>query len=152
MYAKASQPQTSNNDLTQPISPPPRDSMVTVRLSEPPTPQRLTQPQYSPIPNNGRLREVEIPRTSRAGYKSVDGRSRSTSPHPNTFKGANGIMIETTGGPTPEQMEARRRGSHGSNSSEETQVNWEQLEKTEELEPRDQDSEDVGCTCKTLRA
>lgn len=111
------------------------DSMVTVRLSE--TPLTIDTNfgegqvilQGIPIP----IEEVD---------ETLEESPRITMMDPNGNEVASPSGSETTDSQDGES----RRGSDSSQDSAE-QVNWEELEKTEEQEPRDQGSDDVSSIC-----
>lgn len=105
------------------------DSMVTVRLSE--TPLTINT-------NVGGAQEIQ--QESAATIEEVDEESpRITMMDPNGNE-----VTSPSGSESAESQDGEsRRGSDSSADSE--QVNWEELEKTEEQEPRDQGSDDVSC-------
>lgn len=102
------------------------DSMVTVRLSE---------PQLSINTKAGE----EMAEDDDAQQVSADGAELDdTNESPRiTMQDPNGNETES---PCSQDAESRR-GSDSSEGSD--RVNWEELEKTEEQEPRDQGSDDV---------
>ena len=118
------------------------DSMVTVRLSEPPP--ALTVDTRANILGRGRkatvgeeagiqdvVRDVETPEEESPRITMVD---------------PNGEVLSPTGSESAsERNPESRRGSDSSEASVEGGgVNWEELEKTEEKEPRDESSDDVS--------
>jgi hypothetical protein len=115
----------------------PHDSMVTVRLSEPPTPDfemqssTLADLQEEPIPETPTKTLEQLARVS-----GTVGQTRS-SRHSSIISVGDDTMEVSS-------ISAIRRASHSSTSSAEGDVNWEELEKTEDQEPRDQDSEEVS--------
>jgi hypothetical protein len=110
------------------------DSMVTVRLSEPPT---LTV-------DTSILNGLE-----REGLKVNLVQDRDTQEEQEdspriTMMDPNGEVMSPTGSESAISEDGEsRRGSDSSDASE-GGVNWEELEKTEEQEPRDQGSDDVS--------
>jgi hypothetical protein len=125
----------------------PHDSMVTVRLSEPPSLTVVTQsmamseqqqdgsgediPLHMPDSNIDSEEDLEI--TLPSGHSmSIAGEGQNV-----------GLLRESS----HEQLQVdadERRGSDSTEDSGDGEVNWAELEKTEEQEPRDQDSEDVS--------
>lgn len=130
------------------------DSMVTVRLSEPPSltvdTSVLTRPESSASTK---------PTTHEEGAEKEDSTGQVTpdilldeaehdipgdSPRI-TMMDPNGNEVESpTGSETAESQDGEsRRGSGSTEGSDNQEVNWEELEKTEEQQPRDQGSDDV---------
>jgi hypothetical protein len=110
------------------------DSMVTVRLSEPPT--------LNPEKHFSTLVDLQEESTTEVG---TDARERVSRTICRTRSSRHSSVVSVV----DETMEASsvaavRRASHSSTSSAEGDVNWEELEKTEEQEPRNQDSEEVS--------
>lgn len=137
----------------------PHDSMVTVRLSEPPA----VAVEALPLGTHSQQAAVEqeIIREHKAEEETIVVEEKSE----RMSDVAPGLHVRTSNLSAASLMspEARDSGSYsmqlseepneessedrrGSETSETTdeQVNWEELEKTEELQPRDQDSEDVS--------
>lgn len=120
------------------------DSMVTVRLSEPPA---LTVDTSVPRKDHKEAighRKVEgdgTPDSLRGDGETPDEESPKI-----TMMDPNGEMLSPTGSESAsERNEESRRGSDSSEASMEGGgVNWEELEKTEEKEPRDESSDDVS--------
>jgi hypothetical protein len=142
-------PQLGDENDTEVTPPFPHDSMVTVRLSGPPEVIVKTEEANSEDRHSEEVATVPSPRTS------------TIAPHPEESPDSSKTLTIQTSNledvpiadATPDSIvdeEAQtedseiRRGSESSVSSGEGQVNWEELEKTEEMEPRDQDSEDVS--------
>ena len=122
----------------------PHDSMVTVRLSEPPP--ALTVDTGANIlgkQNKGAVGSAMTP------GMSIDEREREEdileeSPRI-TMVDPNGEVLSPTGSESADSHDESRRGSDSSEASiEGGGVNWEELEKTEEKEPRNESSDDVG--------
>ena len=110
-----------------------RDSMVTVRLSEPPA---LT------VDTSAGPRERQEDEKAEEQH-AIQVEDLQESPKI-TMSDPNGNEVESTAGSeSGNSLAGSRRGSDSS-VSESEEVNWEELEKTEEQEPRDQDSDDVG--------
>jgi hypothetical protein len=99
------------------------DSMVTVRLSEP---QLTIDTKTAEV-----VTEVAEEEAVSAELKETGESPRITMQDPSGNEPASAISHD---------MESRR-GSDSSEGSD--RVNWEELEKTEEQEPRDQGSDDV---------
>ncbi|KAI9645607.1 hypothetical protein NHQ30_006349 [Ciborinia camelliae] len=131
------------------------DSMVTVRLSEPPI-LTLDTKRYSECFNTNEeletSEEMNTPTDKRQTIMSImDVTGKETGAETSTREGSPKItMVDPNGNevPTPTGSESAesehngsRRGSDSSDTSVE-EVNWEELEKTEEQQPRNQDSDD----------
>lgn len=132
--------QTGSEISTEATPSLPHDSMVTVRLSEPPEVTINMEEQ------------TEKETTITASPPEVPDEEGSDSDKILTIQTSNlGVVSQEDDSPkstvdeVPQIIDTEvRRGSESSVSSGEGQVNWEELEKTEEMEPRDQDSEDVS--------
>lgn len=130
----------------------PHDSMVTVRLSEPPEGVKEHRPEEFKVQEeeireegaeeematdmlHNRSSQVSRPLSVRTSNLSAVTAEEISPLSPDVED----IQLRKR---TPQSMPARR----GSDSSdgEDGQVNWAELEKTEEQQPRDQDSEDVS--------
>jgi hypothetical protein len=120
----------------------PHDSMVTVRLSEPPTPD--LEKQSSTLADFHEESTIEVVTDAPGRVSRSICRTRS-SRHSSVIS----VTDETA---EALSFSAIRRASHSSTSSAEGDVNWEELEKTEEQEPRDQDSEEVSQSLSILIA
>lgn len=131
------------------------DSMVTVRLSEPPILTLDTKRHSGRINTHGELKtseEIKTPTDKRqtitsimdATGKEIETDSVEGSPRI-TMVDPNGNEVPTPTGSESAESEhnGSRRGSDSSDTSVE-EVNWEELEKTEEQQPRTQDSDDVS--------
>jgi hypothetical protein len=118
------------------------DSMVTVRLSEPPP--ALTVDTRANI--LGRRRKATV--GEGAGMQDVvrDVKTPEEESPRITMVDPNGEVLSPTGSESAsERNPESRRGSDSSEASVEGGgVNWEELEKTEEKEPRDESSDDVS--------
>lgn len=140
------------------------DSMVTVRLSEPPI-LTLDTKRYSDKVNTSEelemSEEANTPTDKRQTIMSimdVTGKETGETGEAGTQEDSPRItMVDPNGNevPTPTGSESAesehngsRRGSDSSDTSAE-EVNWEELEKTEEQQPRNQDSDDVSRLRKT---
>lgn len=133
------------------------DSMVTVRLSEPPILTLDTKRYSEKIIANEELEtseEIKTPTDKRQTIMSImdvtgketgaeTGTPQEDSPRI-TMVDPNGNEVSTPTGSESAESEhnGSRRGSDSSDTSVE-EVNWEELEKTEEQQPRNQDSDDV---------
>lgn len=130
------------------------DSMVTVRLSEPPILTLDTKRHSDKIITNEELEtgeEIITPTDKRQTIMSimdVTGKDTETG----TLEDSPRItMVDPNGNevPTPtgsESAESEQNGSRRASDSSDTsveEVNWEELEKTEEQQPRNQDSDGV---------
>lgn len=103
------------------------DSMVTVRLSEPQL--SIDTKAQEQVLEEGDEQEVS-PESEKTDETNESPRITMQDPNGNE-----------TVSPVSEDGDSRR-GSDASDRSDD-QVNWEELEKTEEQEPRDQGSDDV---------
>ncbi|KAB8301347.1 hypothetical protein EYC80_003228 [Monilinia laxa] len=130
------------------------DSMVTVRLSEPPILTLDTKRYSDKINTNEELEmseEANTPTDKRQTIMSIMDVTGKETGETGTQEGSPRItMVDPNGNevPTPTGSESAesehngsRRGSDSSDTSAE-EVNWEELEKTEEQQPRNQDSDD----------
>jgi hypothetical protein len=124
----------------------PHDSMVTVRLSETPLLTVVTQsmamseqeeydsamdfPMDMPDPNIGSREDLQTPLPNGNSIPiAVEDESTQLLQDPSNDQ----LTIDAD----------ERRGSESTEDSGDGEVNWAELERTEEQEPRDQDSEDV---------
>jgi hypothetical protein len=118
------------------------DSMVTVRLSEPPP--ALTVDTRANILSRERKDTIG----EEAGIQDVvrDEETPEEESPRITMMDPNGEILSPTGSESAsERNPESRRGSDSSEASVEGGgVNWEELEKTEEKEPRDESSDDVS--------
>ncbi|KAF4628944.1 hypothetical protein G7Y89_g9210 [Cudoniella acicularis] len=133
----------------------PHDSMVTVRLSEPPalhvdTRSSVLATGHARVASIAEKEIVEVhtesigtPDITLEDVRENDTDTQEDSPRI-TMMDANGNEVESPSG--SESAASRngesRRGSDSSSGSEVEQVNWEELEKTEEQEPRSESSDD----------
>jgi hypothetical protein len=134
-------------DADTPNTPLHHDSMVTVRLSEPPSPPPLTvDTQATPTMVET---EVEISPTTPFKQTEDDEDIEQTPPTRQSRPAAVGEDgIDLASRMSEIEIESpveddTRRGSESSEESISNEVNWEELQKTEDEQPRDQDSEDV---------
>lgn len=116
------------------------DSMVTVRLSEPPN--LTVDTNVLEHTNRDTLEHTkgqEIPELIQEEESTQEESPRITMMDPNGNEVTSPTGSESVGSRDPES----RRGS---DSTEESvgEVNWEELEKSEEQEPRDEGSDDVS--------
>lgn len=132
------------------------DSMVTVRLSDTPA-QLIGNNPEEIIEEEGETKETTDTdgteaQTSHMTNQRSSGASQALSVRTSDLLTA--AAAEEMSPISPEMVDIQlpkrttrttdeRRGSDSSGSDGE-QVNWEELEKTEEQQPRDQDSEDVS--------
>lgn len=118
----------------------PRDSMVTVRLSEPPS---LTVDTSLGTSEKANREAID---GSMGGLEELQNSLGAEEESPRiTMMDPNGEVLSPTGSESGSERDAEsRRGSDSSEASVEGGgVNWEELEKTEEKEPRDESSDDV---------
>ena len=118
----------------------PHDSMVTVRLSEPPT--LTVDTNVLEHANRNTLEHTkgqERPEIMQEEDSSQEESPRITMMDPN----GNEVTSPSDSASVPSRDRESRRGSDSSEVSAE-EVNWEELEKTEEQEPRDEGSDDVS--------
>ncbi|KAE8447790.1 hypothetical protein EG329_010184 [Mollisiaceae sp. DMI_Dod_QoI] len=118
----------------------PHDSMVTVRLSEPPPALHVnTSIQKSEI----RDKESALD-TPNILLEEADKRVDEDSPRITALDPNGNEVLSPSGSESPaSQNDFSRRGSDSSEASMEGGgVNWEELEKTEEQEPRNENSDD----------
>ncbi len=126
------EPPQMAEDKVEEASPLTHDSMITVRLSEPPTLKVVTDPLATgEVMSTDSLTRDSTSETPDLKFENIDEKHST---------GDLNMDTEQDG-----REERSRRGSEESETTEE--VNWEQLEKTEDEQPRDQDSEDVSCHC-----
>ena len=142
----------------------PHDSMVTVRLSEPPT---LTvdsivvetshndnnehikvQEKPDIILDEGEDQEqeelrAEMPEEEGGGEAEAQEESPEDSPRI-TMVDSHGNEVTSPVGPESETSQDGESSRLSDSSASDGEVNWEELEKTEEQEPRDEGSDDVS--------
>ena len=116
------------------------DSMVTVRLSEPPvlSVDTVLDPRK---PAEDRRQIQEIPLLQNSTY--VPEEEEEESPRITMVDPNGDVMCPSRSDSVNLGNVESRRGSDSSVESTEG-VNWEELEKTEEQEPRDESSDDVS--------
>lgn len=120
------------------------DSMVTVRLSEPPA---LTVDTN--VHEHSHAQAAEDARSPDGPAISEEKEMTSVeetmeSPRITMVDPNGNEVISPAGSETASRDAESRRGSDSTEASVE-EVNWEELEKTEEQEPRDEGSDDVSC-------
>lgn len=124
----------------------PHDSMVTVRLSGPPSLTVVTQSLII----NGQLdasTEGMFLDTLNLKGDCIEDLEPSLSRRNSLSTAAEDENMEPTPDTNDEQPQIgadERPGTESADDSDAGEVDWAELEKTEEQEPRDQDSEDVG--------
>lgn len=119
---------------------PAHDSMVTVRLSDPVPPNRM-----SVMSIHKELPKVPVgEETLNYGFDTV------TVGSPGVVGVSSSLAKELEDIP---ESTRERRGSNSSESDDDEgeQVNWEELARTEEKEPRDQGSDDVSLIILSIR-
>jgi hypothetical protein len=143
----------STTEGTAETLPMPHDSMVTVRLSEPSALPALTvdtnvqqnAERESAISNDSIKTEEETTsvQTPDITLDDVQEEQEEQEESPRiTMMDPNGNEVESP--MEPESARESRRGSDSTEASEAEEVNWEELEKTEENEPRNESSDDVS--------
>jgi hypothetical protein len=119
----------------------PHDSMVTVRLSAPPPALCLD----TATALHKAVQQQRMPDTVPEDAETNTQKEKEQSPRI-TMMDPNGDVVSPSGSESGSETNGEsRRGSNDSDTSESEAVNWEELEKTEENEPRDQGSDDVSC-------
>jgi len=123
----------------------PHDSMVTVRLSEPPN---LTVDTQIGELEDGR-QSIRRRQTMPEVLAEDDTQQEQDESPRITMMDPNGNEVVSPSGSESAVSEngESRRGSESSEASE-SGINWEELEKTEEQEPRDESSDDVSARSK----
>lgn len=121
----------------------PHDSMVTVRLSEPPALHVDTNLQQTDHIDSKKDAEPDTPSILlEEAHEDIEDSPRITLVNPN---GSEVLSPSGSESPTSRHDEFSRRDSDSSETSMEGGgVNWEELEKTEEQEPRSENSDDVS--------
>lgn len=125
------------------ISHVPHDSMVTVRLSEPPPPALHVDTSLpSKEIEDKKERELDTPDIIHEKEEEAD----EDSPRITTIDVDGNEVLSPSGSESPaSQHDLSRRGSDSSEASMEGDgVNWEELQQTEEKEPRNENSDDVS--------
>jgi hypothetical protein len=122
------------------------DSMVTVRLSEPPQALHIDTNLSSISTTHARTDSRAVSEPGEGDETPSAEVIADESPRI-TMRNSRG---ETTSLSGEDKNPASRRGSGGSEDSQEEQVNWEELEKTEGQEPKDQWTDDVRLTSVTI--
>lgn len=125
----------------------PHDSMVTVRLSEPPSLTVITQSLVMDVAHqDGSTEDTLVDSPELKADCKEDLEPTLSSRHFMSIAAGDETadsMRDTTDEQLPIDTD-ERRGSDSTEESSDGEVNWAELEKTEEQEPRDQDSEDVS--------
>ena len=120
------------------------DSMVTVRLSEPPPALTVVTGSLRKEHTHTSGEQSSSKREETPDTAAGDGRIEEESPRI-TMMDPNGEVLSPTGSESTSERDVEsRRGSDSSEGSEGGGINWEELEKTEEQEPRDESSDDVS--------
>lgn len=124
------------------------DSMVTVRLSEPPTlsVDTVLDPRKS-VEHRRQTQEATLLKNTTYVPEEEEESPRITMVDPDGE-----VMSPSGSGSIASGNGESRRGSDSSEDSSTEGVNWEELEKTEEQEPRDESSDDVSRLHRNLRA
>jgi hypothetical protein len=125
----------------------PRDSMVTVRLSEPPSLTVVTQSLVMDEVQQNSSAEDTLLDTPDLKVDCKEDLKPTLSSRYSMSIAAGDENMDTMRDESDEQLPidaGERRGSDSTEDSSDEDVNWAELEKTEEQEPRDQDSEDVS--------
>jgi len=122
----------------------PHDSMVTVRLSEPPSLTIDTKILAESFDEDS-SEHTKVQSTPDIILDSVEDDIQEDSPRITRMDPNGNEITSPTGSESAASQDGESRtGSDSSGPSEEGGVNWEELEKTEEQEPRDQGSDDVS--------
>lgn len=116
------------------------DSMVTVRLSEPPHLPALT---VNTATNLHKVVQGKQLNDGVAEYMEKDAQEEQEESPRITMMNPNGEVVSPSGSESGSENGENRRESDSSEGSD-GEVNWGELEKTEEQEPRDEASEDVS--------
>ena len=120
------------------------DSMVTVRLSEPPA---LTVDTGSPVLARGSIKHkrdlVEEAETPDIKLDAEERQTLEESPRI-TMLDPNGNELFSPTGSESASSDSRRGSDSSEASMEGGGVNWEELQQTEQKEPRDETSDDVS--------
>lgn len=124
----------------------PHDSMVTVRLSEPPALTAITEIPLNQEPYDATPileTPIELPEAIEDDnaddtFTTIIRQSRVTLNDGENLESVPELAEEPLSPTTP------RRGSNSTEESGEGEVDWAQLEKTEEQEPRNEESEFVS--------
>ena len=125
----------------------PHDSMVTVRLSEPPSLTVITQSMtMSEQQQDGSGEDIPLDTPDSDIDSKKDLETTLPSGHSMSIAGEDQNMdsLQEIGDERLQVDADERRGSESTEDSGDGEVNWAELEKTEEQEPRNQDSEDVS--------
>lgn len=110
------------------------DSMVTVRLSEPPA---LTlDTSVGDEDALGKRSTIETEDGAHSRYTSGESSVRASSPSIGNARTNRSLQDELEDDSSP-----------GGDSGEQDDVNWERLEKTEDEQPKDEETDNVGCSC-----
>lgn len=133
------------------------DSMVTVRLSEQPSEETAGQLREEGIKHSEIEQETEREKTQIDEVKQeVEQQSYYLETETSTTASSQQNNLDNT----DEDMKLKKHASHSQptrrNSDDSVdndggQVNWEELEKTEGQQPRDQDSDDVSILTSSVR-
>jgi hypothetical protein len=125
----------------------PHDSMVTVRLSEPPSLTVVTQSiAMSDQQQDGSGENIPL-QTPDLNIESREDLDTALSSGHSIYVDEESQSVDLLQETSDEQLQVdadERQGSDSTEDSGDGEVNWAELEKTEEQEPRDQDSEDVS--------
>jgi len=125
----------------------PHDSMVTVRLSEPPSLTVVTQSiAMSEQQQDGSGENIPL-HTPDLNIESKEDLDTALPSVHSIYIDGESQSVDSVQETSDEQLQVdadERQGSDSTEDSGDGEVNWAELEKTEEKEPRDQDSEDVG--------
>lgn len=125
----------------------PHDSMVTVRLSGPPLLTVFTESMaMSEQKENDLARDIpfDLPDLIVESKEDIQMPLSNAHSMPNTAGNGNLRLLPDPSNENLSIEADERRGSESTEDSGDGEVNWAELEKTEEQEPRDQDSEDVS--------
>jgi hypothetical protein len=121
----------------------PHDSMVTVRLSEPPnltvdTSLETTRNRNSIVLADGQ----DTPVNNFGGEEDIE--EEEESPRITMMDPNGNEVVSPSGSESAASHDGESRRESDSSEGSVGEVNWEELEKTEEQEPRDQGSDDAS--------
>ncbi|TAQ90009.1 hypothetical protein B7494_g1651 [Chlorociboria aeruginascens] len=126
------------------------DSMVTVRLSEPPslTVNTAVGTEHAGLGREEKIQDTSDParieeqKTPDIHLEDAEDEHRETSPRITTMDPNGNEVTSPTGSESGGSQDGESKRASDSSEASEGGVNWEELEKTEEQEPRDEGSDD----------
>ncbi len=120
-----------------------RDSMVTVRLSSPPN--LTVDTSFETMRNRNTIvlaKEQDTPVNNFGGEEDIE--EEGESPRITMMDPNGNEVVSPSGSESAASQGAKSRRESDSSEGSSDEVNWEELEKTEEQEPRNQGSDDVS--------